>query len=63
MQEVRKSKGLSQDDLAIKAETHRSLIADIENGNSNAKINTLNALADALGVNLPELLDYQDKVK
>lgn len=58
--DIRKSKGLSQGNLAIKAETHRSLISSIEKGECNTSINTLNALARALGIKPIEFHSFED---
>jgi transcriptional regulator with XRE-family HTH domain len=52
----RKSKNLSQEELADLCDLHRTYIGSVERGERNVTLSTLEALAGALGVNVPELL-------
>ncbi len=49
--------GLSQYQLADLANNSRSQIMGIEKGTINPSLCTLNALADGLGITLPELVE------
>lgn len=49
---IRKELGLTQQQLADKAEIHRSVVAKVESGNRNATLNTLMTLAKAMGKEL-----------
>lgn len=57
IEELRKKKGMTQEELAEKAGLHRSYFWDIENGR-NISIKTAYNIARALGVKLSELLDF-----
>jgi ribosome-binding protein aMBF1 (putative translation factor) len=49
MAEARKAKGLSQQQLAAKADVYQSEISDIERGRANPTFQTLQRLARSLG--------------
>lgn len=51
---------LSQEELAYICGLHRTYIGAVERGERNVTLSTLEVLADALGVNVPELLTPQD---
>ncbi|WP_332400273.1 helix-turn-helix transcriptional regulator [Vibrio metschnikovii] len=53
---MRKSKGLSQDKLALLAEIDRSYVGRIERGEVNITLEKLYELAEALGCDVRELL-------
>lgn len=57
IEELRKKKGLTQEELAEKAGLHRAYYWDIENGR-NISIKTAYNIARALGISLSELLDF-----
>ncbi len=57
IEELRKKKGLTQEELAEKAGLHRAYFWDIENGR-NISIKTAYKIARALDVSLSELLDF-----
>jgi transcriptional regulator with XRE-family HTH domain len=57
IEELRKKKGLTQEDLAAKAGLHRAYFWDIENGR-NISIKTAYKIARALGVSLSELFNF-----
>lgn len=50
IRKLRKDKGMSQDELAIRIESHRSVISAIEKGESNTYVNTIRAIAKVLEV-------------
>lgn len=47
---LRQDKGMSQGELAIRIESHRSVISAIEKGESNPCINTIRVIAKVLEV-------------
>lgn len=57
IEELRKQKGLTQEELAEKAGLHRAYFWDIENGR-NISIKTAYKIAKALDVDLSELLKF-----
>lgn len=57
IEELRKKKGLTQEQLAEKAGLHRAYFWDIENGR-NISVKTAYKIARALGVPLSELFDF-----
>jgi transcriptional regulator with XRE-family HTH domain len=57
IEELRKKKSLTQEQLAEKAGLHRAYFWDIENGR-NISIKTAYKIAHALGVTLSELFDF-----
>ena len=58
---LRKGKGLSQEALAHEADIMLSQIGRIERGETNPTISTLAVLADALGIELKDLVDVAIK--
>lgn len=56
---MRLAKGLSQEKLAFEAGMHRTYLGGIERGERNPTLKNIVRLARALGVNLPELFDFQ----
>lgn len=52
LRQIRESKGLSQEEVANKAEIQRSQVARIERGEINTTITTLKAIADVLEVEI-----------
>lgn len=57
IEELRKQKGITQEELAAKAGLHRAYFWDIENGR-NISIKTAYKIARALGVTLSQLFDF-----
>lgn len=53
---LRKQRGLSQEDVAGLAEMDRSFLSEIENGHKNFSILVLFRLAEALGVTPEKIL-------
>jgi transcriptional regulator with XRE-family HTH domain len=58
LKKVRQSKGLTQEDLAEKANVAVSTIGRIETGTFNSTISTIALLAKALNVEKKELLNF-----
>ena len=54
---IRNSKGLSQEQLALAAEVDRSYISEIELAKNSASIDVLERIADALDVDPKELFN------
>jgi transcriptional regulator with XRE-family HTH domain len=54
---LRNSKGLSQEQLALAAEVDRSYISEIELAKNSASIDVLERIADALNVDPKELFN------
>lgn len=52
----RKTHGYSQEQLADLCELHRTYIGSVEREERNVSLSTLEVLAKALGVSIPELL-------
>ncbi|WP_102870188.1 helix-turn-helix domain-containing protein [Phaeobacter inhibens] len=54
---LRNSRGLSQEQIALAAEVDRSYISEIELAKNSASIDVLERIADALGVDPKELFN------
>jgi transcriptional regulator with XRE-family HTH domain len=54
--ELRREKGLSQEELAELADLHRTYVGSVERGERNISIDNLERIAAALGVPLREML-------
>ena len=61
IKDARKKKGLTQDDLAKMLGITFAMIGQYERGERNPKRETLQRIADALGVNIGELFGQSDK--
>jgi len=57
----RKSKGISQEELASCCGLHRTYIGSVERQERNVTLGTLEVLADALGTNVPDMLTKRVK--
>jgi len=60
IRQVREDRQISQDQLATKAELDRSYVSSIENGKRNVSIQSLNKIANSLGVSLTELIQLAE---
>lgn len=58
IKEVRKKKGLSQEELAESAQINLRTIQRIENNESEPRGKTLNLICNALNISAEEILDY-----
>ena len=56
VRELRKEKGLSQEELSFKADLHRTYIGMIERAEKNITLINIEKIAKALGVDIKELL-------
>lgn len=56
VREIRKKKGLSQEELAYKADLHRTYIGMIERAEKNITLLNIEKIANALEVDIKELL-------
>ena len=61
VRELRKEKGLSQEELSFKADLHRTYIGMIERAEKNITLINIEKIAKALGVTLKDLLDDTKK--
>jgi transcriptional regulator with XRE-family HTH domain len=52
----RKSKGLSQEELADMCNLHRTYVGSVERGERNVTLSTLEVIAAALSIDIPKLL-------
>ena len=52
---LRKSKGLSQEELAERCGVHRTYIGSIERGEKSPTLNTIEKFANGLGVQIIDL--------
>jgi len=52
LRDIRKSKNLSQEELSIKCNLHRTYIGMVERGEKNITITSLIKITDALGIDL-----------
>jgi len=57
VRELRKIRGFSQEQLAFKAELHRTYIGMIERAEKNITLINIEKIANALEVNIKELFD------
>lgn len=58
IKEVRKKKGLSQEELSESAKVNLRTIQRIENNESEPRGKTLNLICEVLDINVEEILDY-----
>lgn len=56
IQNFRKKQRLSQIELAVEVGINRSYLSEIENGRTNSSINILYAIADALKIDITDLI-------
>ena len=55
VREIRKRKGLSQEELSFKADLHRTYIGMIERAEKNITLTNIEKIAKALDVSIKEL--------
>ena len=56
IRETRRSRGLTQEELAASIGLHRTYIGDVERATRNVTVQTLKRLADGLGISMTELV-------
>lgn len=59
VREIRKDKGLSQEELSFKAELHRTYIGMIERAEKNITLTNIEKIANGLEVEIIELFKKQ----
>lgn len=59
IRQIRREKGITQEQLAEKANTTNSYIAGIERGTRNVTIGSLEKIADALEVSVFDFFEYR----
>ncbi len=59
----RTNKGLSQEDVAVRCNNHRTQIARIEQGKRNCGIYTLKSICDILEIRLSDLFREDQAIK
>jgi transcriptional regulator with XRE-family HTH domain len=57
IRDLRKARGLSQEDLAERAGLHRTYVGGIERGERNPSLVNIGQIAQALGVTVHELFE------
>jgi len=57
---IRKAQGLSQEDLAERADMHRTYIGMIERGEKNITLLNIHKIANALDITISSLTDEQN---
>lgn len=63
MKMIRAEQKLSQEDLALECDLHRTFIAHVERGARNISIDNIEKIADALGVSVCRLLELQSVIR
>ena len=59
LRQIRQAKGLSQEDLADRANLHRTYVGSVERGERNISIDNIERLAKALEIDIIELLNEE----
>jgi transcriptional regulator with XRE-family HTH domain len=59
VQQLRQDQGLSQEELAGRADIHRTYVSGVERGVRNPTVTVLEKIANGLGVALPELVTFE----
>lgn len=57
---IRKAQGLSQEALSLQTELDRSYVGGVERGEHNLSFISLKRIADALGIQVSELMTQAD---
>lgn len=55
---LRKEKGLSQEELALKSGLNRPYVSAIEKGKRNVSLEVMEKLAGAMDIEIRELIDF-----
>jgi transcriptional regulator with XRE-family HTH domain len=63
IRDLRKKKGLSQEELGWKAKLHYTYIGGIERGEKNVSIITLSKIAKGLGISVKEIFNIPMDIK
>lgn len=60
VREIRKEKGLSQEELSFKADLHRTYIGMIERAEKNISLVNIEKIANALQVSINDLFNFDN---
>jgi len=63
VRELRKARGLSQEELAGKADLHFTYVGAVERGERNLSLKAIQKIAHGLGVNISELFSFYRQKK
>ncbi len=55
IQRIRREKGLSQEELAHRADVHQTYLSGVETGRRNPSVKVVERIANALGVDISQL--------
>jgi XRE family transcriptional regulator, regulator of sulfur utilization len=55
--------GLSQEDLAAKADLHPTFLSELENGHKDLRLSSICKVADGLGVSVLELIGLAERTE
>ncbi|KKU54818.1 transcriptional regulator [Candidatus Amesbacteria bacterium RIFCSPLOWO2_02_FULL_48_11] len=55
LRQLRKTKGLSQEELAFRSGLHRTYVSDLERGTRNVSLENIEKIAKVLGLELSEV--------
>lgn len=61
VRELRKQRGLSQEQLSFKADLHRTYIGMVERAERNITLINIEKIANALNVSVKNLMDFNGK--
>jgi transcriptional regulator with XRE-family HTH domain len=56
LQKLRRERGLSQEELADRANIHQTYLSGVERGNRNPTVTVLQRIAEALGADIEDLV-------
>ncbi len=56
VQEARRDKGLSQEELAHRADVHQTYLSGVERGRRNPSVTVLQRIAGALGLDIEDVV-------
>ncbi len=60
VRDIRKEKGLSQEQLSFKAELHRTYIGMIERAEKNITLVNIEKIANALEISINDLMNFKN---
>ena len=63
VRKIRKEKGLSQEELAYKANLHRTYVGMIERAEKNITLINIEKIANALEIRINDLFNDTDRIK
>ncbi len=63
IRKIRQTRGLSQENLALKAEMNPSYVGQVERGEKSPTIDSLEKIANGLDVELEELFHFNNNVE